>query len=175
MSFDPTTSPVDYVLLEGKRSPGLATISGADNKSRWDERRGFALSGARVVYRGMGLARPTLTIRLYTAEDWAGWHRWRPLVQRPPVGERATASDIWHPILEDLGVTAVVVENVLQPKQTTEDGEWTIEIKLIEHRAPVFTRELIEASATTPTDPVERRIAELNGQVQVELLAGEPQ
>ena len=172
MSFDPVTSPVDYVLLEGKRSPGLATISGADNKSRWDERRGFALSGARVVYRGMGLSRPTLTLRLYTVDDWAGWHQWRPLVQRPPVGERATASDIWHPILEDLGITAVVVENVLQPKQTAP-GEWTIEIKLIEHRAPVFTLENVDASAATPTDPVERRIAELTAQVGV--LAGEPQ
>lgn len=173
MSFDPVTSPVDYVLLEGQRSPGLATISGAGSKLKWDERRGFALSGSRVVFRGTILARPTLTIRLYTAKHWSAWHRWRPLIQRPPVGERATASDIWHPILEDFDITAVVVESVSQPKQTTDDGEWTIEIKLIEHRAPVFTLENVDASATTPTDPVERRIAALTA--QVEILAGEPQ
>lgn len=145
MTFNPVSEPIDYVLLANRRSPGLATLSNVSSPRRWDERKGYALSGARVVFRGIGLARPILTLRLYTEQDFADWHEWRSLVQRPPVGERARAQDIWHPILEDLGITKVVVEDVLQPRQTA-DGEWSIDIKFIEFRRPVRTLESIGAS-----------------------------
>jgi hypothetical protein len=165
VTFNPETDPVDYILLANQRSPGLAVISNAASLRRWDERRGYALSGARVVYRGLGLARPIVTLRLLSAADWDAWHEWRPLVQRPPVGEGARAQDIWHPILEDLDIGSVVVENVLQPKQVA-DGEWAIDIKFIEYRRPVPTLESIGSSEERATDPVDRYIEQLTGQVQ---------
>lgn len=165
MTFNPNTDPIDYILLANQRSPGLAVVKNADSLRRWDERRGYALSGARVVFRGIGLAKPIVTLRLLSTADWDAWHAWRPLVQRPPVGERAHAKDIWHPILEDLGIGSVVVENVLQPKQVA-DGEWNIDIKFIEFRLPVPTLETIGESDERSDDPVDRYIEDLSGQVQ---------
>jgi hypothetical protein len=165
MSFNPTTTPVDYILLANRRSPGIAEVNAANSPRRWDERRGYALSGARVVYRGIGLTRPIVTLRLYTDQDWQDWHEWRDLVERPPVGERARALDIWHPILEDLQVTSVVVEDVLQPKQTA-DGEWSIDIKFIEFRRPVRALSVPEGSEERSDDPVDRYIEQLTSQVQ---------
>ena len=166
MTFNPVSEPVDYILLANRRSPGIAIISNVSSPRRWDERRGYALSGARVVFRGIGLARPIVTLRLYTDDDFAAWHDWRSLVQRPPVGERARALDIWHPILEDLGITRVVVEDVLQPKQTA-DGEWSIDIKFIEFRRPQPTLETIGSSTDTETtDPVDLTIERLTAIVQ---------
>lgn len=164
MTFNPITSPVDYILLANRRSPGLATINAADSPRRWDERRGYAFSGGRVVFRGIGISRPILTLRLYTEEDWTGWHEWKTLVSRPPIGERAHALDIWHPILEDLDINSVVVEKVLQPKQTA-DGEWSIDIKFIEYRVPVPMLAVAEGSVERPGDPVDRYIEELTEQV----------
>jgi len=171
VTFNPINEPVDYVLLANRRSPGIAEIGNVASPRMWDERRGYALSGARVVYRGIGLARPLLTLRLFTTEDFDAWHEWRELVQRAPVGTRARAQDIWHPILEDLGIVSVVVEDVLQPKQVA-DGEWNIDIKFIEYRRPVVTLETIGSSDTDPADPVDELIGRLTAQVTE--LAGGP-
>ena len=169
MTFNPIDSPVDHILLSGRKSPGLAVVSNASLDSRWDIRKGFALSGSRPVYRGAGLAHPIVTLRLFTVQDWIDWGDWKDLVQRPPLGARARAKDIWHPILEDLGIGSVVVEKVLQPKQVA-DGEWNIDIKFIEFRFPVRTIETIGASEERPTDPVDVYIEELSTQIAV--LAG---
>lgn len=165
MSSDPVTNPVDYILLSNQRSPGLAEVSAANSPRRWDERAGFALSGSRVVFRGIGLSRPIVTLRLYTPQDWADWHVWKVLLMRPPIGERAHALDIWHPFLEDLGVTSVVVEDVLQPRQTA-DGEWSIDIKFIEYRNPTLMLDIPDGSAESTADPVDTQIEQLSAQVQ---------
>jgi len=165
MTFNPELAPVDYILLANRRSPGLAVVNAASSPRKWDERKGYALSGARVIFRGIGLARPIVTLRFLSSQDWLDWHAWRDLVQRPPLGVRARALDIWHPILEDLGIVSVVVEDVLQPKQVA-DGEWNVDIKFIEYRRPVFTLESIGSSQERSTDPVDRYIEALTSQVQ---------
>jgi len=165
-TFNPEIAPVDYILLAGEISPGLVVISGANSPRRWDERRGYALSGARVVYRGIGLARPILTFRLLSFEDWNDWHEWTDRVglQREPVGERARAKDIWHPILEDLGIVSVVIEDVGQPVQA-DDGEWHIVVKTIEYRRPVRRIEDVGSSEETPAlSENQRRIRDLSAQ-----------
>jgi hypothetical protein len=166
VSFDPTASPIDYVVLAGQRSPGIAEVLGTSSPRRWDERRGFGFTGAALIFRGVGLARPVIKIKLYTAQDWADWHAWRALVQRPPLGERARALDVEHPILDDLGISSIVVEDVLQPLQTA-DGEWTIEIRCIEYRRPLPAIQRIEGSATDEAlSPNQALIESLAGQVQ---------
>ena len=71
MTFNPITDPVDYFELAGRRSPGIAVLKNADSPRRWDERRGYALSGGFLRFRGIGLARPIFTLRLLTEEDFA--------------------------------------------------------------------------------------------------------
>lgn len=168
MTFNPLDEPIDHILLANLRSPGIAVIANADSMRRWDERRGYALSGARVVFRGIGLAKPIVTIRLFTTSDWNDWHQWREDVglQLPPRGERARAKDIWHPILEDLGIVSVVIQNVLQPKQVA-DGEWNIDIKMIEFRVPIRTLETIGSSEERQLTEAEQLILDLESQRDV--------
>lgn len=161
MTWDPITQPVDYIDLGGQRSPGLAEVVGASSPRKWDERRGYGLSGAIVVFRGIGLARFSVKLRFYTPEDWAGWYAWKPVVDRPPLGTRPRALDIWHPLLEAQQITKVVVEDVGQPEQT-DDGEWTVEIKFIEYRRPKIALAKPEGSQATPADPMEAEILRLN-------------
>ncbi len=164
MTFNPISEPVDTILLANRESPGIAVISNASSPRMWDERRGYALSGARVVFRGKGLARPIVTLRLFTDEDFAAWHDWRTILDTPSLSlapgtsfistfrRGRLALDIWHPILEDLGITKVVIEDVLQLKQVA-DGEWNVDIKFIEFRRPVRRLITAEASSERPTDP----------------------
>lgn len=165
MSWNPIDDPCDYITLSGQRSPGIAEVRGANSPRRYDERKGYGLSGATVVFRGIGLTRFTVELRLSTEQHWADWYAWKPMVDRPPAGTRPKALDIWHPFLEDLEVKSCVVEDVSQPSQV-EDGVWAIEIKFIQFRRPVLSLSKPEASKAAPVDPVDQRIEALTKQFQ---------
>lgn len=143
MAWNPIDSPCDYILLDEKKSPGIAEINGASSVRQWDEREGFGLSGAISVFKGRGLAKFAVTLRLYTDEDWEAWHAWKPLVDRLPTRKGGKGKDsgvlkIYHPLLELLDITDVAVTDVMQAVQTN-DGEWTVEIRFIEFRHPKLT------------------------------------
>jgi hypothetical protein len=157
VSWNPLDNPVDKVGLGGKLTPGLAEIVGADSPRQWDERTGYGLSGATVFFHGIKLSHFSIKLRLFTAADWDDWHAFKPLVDKPPIGKRPRSLDVSHPLLEDLGIRSVVVENVSVPEQS-DDGEWSIEIKVIEFRKPKFTMAKPEGSTATPVDPVEQQI-----------------
>lgn len=165
MTWNPLDQPVDHILLSGKRSPGIADVRGATSPRRYDERRGYGLSGATVVFRGIGLTRFTVELRLSTVQHWADWEAWKPLVDRPPLGTRPKALDVWHPYLEGLDVKSCVVEDVSQPTQV-EDGVWAVEIKFIQFRRPVLSLSKPEGSKAAPVDPVDQRIEALTKQFQ---------
>ncbi len=164
MTFTPLSAPIDFIILKGQRSPGTAELSGGSANNMWDERKGFALSGARLRYRGRGLARFSVVLTLISAQDWEEWHRWRPLVQQPPIGERARAMEIYHPILEDLGVSSCVVDKLHQPVQPRA-GEWQIKIDFIEQRPPAPAFVEVEGSEEEP-----RQLSALEVEIQAERL-----
>lgn len=166
MTFNPLSDPVDYILLSGVRSPGLAVLSGAGSPRGWDERRGYGLTGSTLIFRGNRLSRFACTLRLFTDEHWAEWEDFKDLVQRPPVGERDRAMDIWHPILVDLEINSVVVENVAQPIREGESNIWKIDIKFIEFRRPEFALSQPEGSESEDNDPNSRRIEALTAIVE---------
>jgi hypothetical protein len=89
-------------------------------------------------------------------------------VARPPGGERPRALDIVHPVLEDVEIRSVVVENVSQMTQT-DDGEWTVEIQLIEHRPVVRAAAVIDGSHQDTTDPLDAEIEDLTRVLRDEL------
>jgi hypothetical protein len=162
MTWDPIGAPCDYILLAGKRSPGLADVRGASSPRAWDEREGFGLSGAFSVFKGRRLAHFAVHLRLYTPQDWLDWYAWKPLVDKLPTrrgggGKDSGAMDIWHPVLEALDIRAVAVAEVMQPEQL-EAGEWAVEIKFIEFRHPKVTLATPEGSTATPVDPIEENI-----------------
>lgn len=153
MTWQPLTQPVDYITLAGQKSPGIAEVTGADSQRDLQERKGYGLGGATVVYKGIKLIKPKVVIRLTTDDDWTAWHAWKPLLDRPPTGRRARAMDIWHPILEDQGVTAVLVESVSQPVRTKDDGEWSITVGFIEYRPVQRSLATPAGSDTTQLTP----------------------
>ncbi len=165
MSWDPNTDPVDFVMLGGKRSPGLAEIVNADSPRRWDERKGYGLSGAIIIFRGVMLSHFVIRLTLVTSQDWADWYAWKPIVDKPPFGTRPKALDIVHPITEGLGIKACGIENVGQPVQS-DDGLWLVDIKCIEYRRPEIALAKPEASKAAPLDPIDQRIEALTKQYQ---------
>jgi hypothetical protein len=163
--WDPLSAPIDYLLVAGSRSPGIAEIVGAVSPRKWDERAGYGLSGSTLVFKGVGLVTFTIKLRLYTEYDWVSWRAWRTIVEKPPLGTRAKAVSVWHPFLEELGVTAAVVNELGQPAETAP-GEWTIAIKMTEFRAPKVALAKPEGAKAAPVDPYDQIITDLTKQVQ---------
>lgn len=147
-AWNPFEQPIDYALVAGRRTPGLCDIEGAGSPRQWDERRGYGVSGATLVYRGLKLSTFTMRLRLYGEGDFRAWHEFEPTVARAPTGERAQALDIVHPLLEEVGIRSAVVEDVLAPQQTA-DGEWTVEIRWKEFRQPRVTATPVQSSSTS--------------------------
>lgn len=167
MSFwNPLTEPQDWVDFAGIQSPGIADIVGASTPRSWDERDSYAVAGAFLVYHGKKLSHFSVKLRLYTPEDWDGWWALQPILAvLPRRGTRAKAIDITHPLLAAVGIRSVVVEDILQPEQTA-DGEWTIEIKLIEFRAPVIAAVKADGAKATPADPEDAQLEALNKEAE---------
>ena len=157
MSWNPLEHPVDKATIGGQLTPGLCELVGADSPRGWDERQGYGLSGATVFFTGIKLSHFSIKLRLYTTQDWEDWHTFKPVVDKPPIGKRPRSLDCAHPLLEDLGIRSIVIENVGAPEQT-DDGEWTVELKVIEFRRPKFTMARPEGSTATPVDPIEQQI-----------------
>jgi len=168
--FDPIDAPCDYILLAGQKSPGVAEIVGASSPREWEERNGYGVTGGFSVFMRRKLARFSVRLRLYESEDWIAWRAWKPIVDKLPKRRGGSGADsgmlsIWSPQLEDLDIKAVGVAEVGQPEQTG-DGEWTIEIKFIEHRSPKVTLAKPQGAAAEPVDPIDKVIEGLTDQFQ---------
>lgn len=169
MTFNPLTAPQDYIELANQRSPGIAELVGASSPREWDERKGYGVSGSFSVFRRRGLAHFSVRLKFYTNEDWAAWAAWKPIVDKVPTrrggGENPASGylKIDHPILADLDIKAVGVEDVGQPEQI-EDGVWQVTIKFIEFRQPKFALAKPEGAKATPVDPYDAKIEALTTQ-----------
>lgn len=161
-NWNPIAEPQDFVDFAGIRSPGLADVIGSSSPRSWDERDSYAVAGAFLVYHGKKLSHFSIKLRLYTVADWEGWWTLYPLLSKlPRRGVAAKAIDVSHPLLAANNIRSAVVEELMQPEQTN-DGEWTIEIKMIEFRAPVIAAAKADGAQATPADPEDAQLAELN-------------
>lgn len=164
--WDPIHAGIDYFLLEGQRSPGIARVAGHGPPRKWEERGGYGLSGSTLVYLGNGLAKWKTEIELWDAQDWAAWKLWRKLLPRPKPGAYANAQDFWHPFLEEHEIRSAVLLSSGFPKQVA-DGVWVIEHEWMQYRRPKLALQKPEGSAANaPADPVDELIGDLLGQVQ---------
>ena len=160
MVWSPLVLPVDFVIMAGRVTPGLADIIGASDPRRIDKRLGYGLSGSFPVFLGLDLSEFQLRLRLYDHQDWIDWDAFKPIVARPPYGKFPKALPIYHPYLTDLDIKAVMVKDRTQPEEI-EGGAHAITIDLITFRRPKIALAKPDASADKPSDdPVDKMIAE---------------
>lgn len=133
----------DQIYLSGLPSPGYAEVLGASAPRDWDVRKGPFMSGAWLAYTGDNLAKFTVRLHLWGPPDlFPEWIAFSKLLEKPPSGLSPAALSsfalsIDHPLLNSspVNISSVVVEDA---SQWTQDdlGEWTMDIKFIQFRAP---------------------------------------
>ena len=165
MSWNPISNPIDYFILQGKKSPGIARVQRAGSPRKFDERGGYGASGSVLVFMGRRLATFDAVIELYTVDDWDAWRAFMPLTARPPIGQRPKSLDIWHPYLVDLEIKSCVVTDALQPEPMDQGGH-SITIQFQEWRQLTQSLAKPEASKNAAsTDPYDKEIERLTSQL----------
>lgn len=169
MAWSPIESPQDWILFGGSRSPGIADIDGAELKWRLDVVKLYGMTGGYIRFTGRELCKFSVRLRFYEQQDWDVWEVWSKIVTAKPTVTSAMAQgavvtkdgakDIYHPLLQMVGITAAVVESVAAPKMTHESGEWTVIIKLIEFRGiPKVQMAKAEGAKAEPVDPYDQQV-----------------
>lgn len=163
--WNPLTQPLDKFVLAGEVSPGYAELKGVGTPRKWEQRRSYGMGGATVWFLGRELAQFTIRIELWTEEDWAHWQSWRHLVLAPPFGRRPRALDIWHPILDEKGISSVVVLDCKGPEQI-KPTVWRYDIECLAYRRPRMQLAKPEGSKVRPLSEPERAMIFLVGEVE---------
>jgi hypothetical protein len=170
----------DYFLIGSDQSPGNCTIKKLDSPRGWDERAGYAQSGATLVPKGDPLAVPVISVRLWTGDQYAAWKIFSAkylsqAVKYAPGTLTPKALSLVHPILNDppFYITEVVVQNVTAIPQT-DDGIWEYEIEFRRYRKPQLALgkpdAAIPAAQATQSSALDKQNA--SNAAKAEILAG---
>jgi hypothetical protein len=150
---------LDKMTIKGELSPGYCEISGLEEVRKFDEQAGVGTSGARVVYMGRGICHFTVKFFLSTQAEWDQWVEFKPILEREPTpGDKKGALEVKHALINDVGITAVYVEELFAPVQE-QPGLWVIEVKLVEARSPKFKLAQLDGAEATPNDPLQAKVA----------------
>lgn len=128
------TPPIqDFIILAGKKSPGVCTISGAGSPRAWDKGKPYGASPI-MVYTGDDLSDFEVAISLWEPEHWAQWNSFARVLEKRPNGVAPKALTIIHPQLNraPLEITEVVIRDVTQWVQGTgsKSGLWVATIPM---------------------------------------------
>jgi len=94
----------DAIDLGGRKSPGVATLSGHDRVHEWDVQQGNAQSGANTRLKGDKPQEFTVTFYLVRDEaqgidDWVEWESFVEVIEATVAGPTPKAVEIYHPDL----------------------------------------------------------------------------
>lgn len=137
-----------------------------------DERIGYGMEYAVLVYTGRKLAEFRFDLVLVTEADWAYWQRFRSIIHAVP-GHIMTAAStarslaIWHPQLYPLGIVQCVVAK--EPQEVIQDDMTGIVSVQFKQTVPLPIPGYAKPEAAQqqpPADPLEAQNAALTKELQ---------
>lgn len=141
----------DTIVLAGKRSPGVATLSGHDRNVEWDVKDGPGLTGATMSPKKIPPV--AFQVSFYLVKDdaegddqFAAWDAFKAVIESSLSGSTPKALDIYHPDLaaQTPPITSVCKASVGGPTYDGLGGK-TVVVKFQEYRPAK------KVSAASPT------------------------
>ncbi len=138
----PTADVWNYMLVAGKRTPGVVRLSGNDLKIGWDKQQATATSGGWTKRINEPIKEFDAEFNLcdeVNAEGRSDFDDWDPfeatLKAAVAPKKKPYALDVSHPDLARVGITAVTVETVGGMVLDGKGGA-TCRVHFIEYRPP---------------------------------------
>jgi hypothetical protein len=127
----------DYVLLAGKRSPGVIPPGGVDfhRVFEWDKKKGKGTIGATPTFTGKPPAEGTITFHFWADSHFRAWDSFVAMFDYDPTKKEPTALDVDHPELRRLKIKSLIVEKIGTIKDVG-DGKWEVKIDCFEYTPP---------------------------------------
>lgn len=183
MAFGGTLNPIKYAnawmrfFMNGVQSPGTIPrggIRGFERKTGWDKKAGKGTKGATLTLKDAPPCEGAITLQLFTPQDFTDWDNFvETVLSIAPDKQKSEGLSIWHPALQAIGLTNVVVA-AFSPPDHQGKGLYHVVISLIEWQQPpaVSVVSTVAAAATDqaggdqnlapPPDP---RIVALEAQI----------
>lgn len=130
--IDPRSPELNYVVVAGVQSPGVAKLTGVKAPYMYDVQPAYGREGAVTIFKGRGIAKPLLTLKFFEPKHFIAWDAFKQLL-KPPTPTKPLVLQMRHPLLTSAGIDAVAVEELGEPERQT-NGEWIASIQLIEYR-----------------------------------------
>lgn len=133
------TNPVDNpelydsIVVGGKRSPGVVTLSGHDRKIGWDVKKGPGQSGATTTRTSEDPAEVTCKFYLADDEEFTAWDSFEQVLKSTVSGANPQALDIYHPDLVSRDIKSIVLKTLGGVVHDGMGGQ-TISVVLLEYR-----------------------------------------
>jgi hypothetical protein len=187
MAFDPFSSPVDYIVLGGNRSPGIARIESIERSWVFENRRSDGQAGANKVFKGRDLSKISVRFELFDAADLAAWETFANAISYPDniTKKEVRGLDLVHPIVSLYGIKAVTLQKI-GALTATSARVWSVSIDLEEWREPAPVVAKVKGAQSVPLrekpdselTPLERELREarreLERQRAIDAAAGRP-
>lgn len=140
---NPVDNPELYesIVLAGRKSPGVVTLSGHDRKVNWDVKQGSGQSGASTSVKDIPPVEFTCSFYLVKdpttpdSDDLAEWPDFLALINSTVNGTSAKAVDIYHPDLAENDIKSVCKALVGGVVHDGKGGQTRV-VKFIEYKPP---------------------------------------
>jgi len=134
----------DYLYLAGQQWPGICEVTGSGVSRRIDAKATKGSDGAVLKDNGMDLAKLTLKLTLWDADQWANVQALLPTVHPRRAGGARNPTSISTPYTKLLGINNIYIKSIGIPqldktKQiltlTMQAIEWVPAPKPVKHAA----------------------------------------
>ena len=131
---------VDSITLANVQAPGKWSLVGGPKVFGWEVRKGMYLSGSTVVPTGDDLIEAEFMVEIWDPVDFVAFKAFRAsFLKKALIGVAgapiASALGIYHPELNELGCSSVVVKEI-NPVLNDGTGVWTTKVKFLQYRPP---------------------------------------
>lgn len=166
----PADSAWDYLLVAGKRSPGVVKVSGDGIKVGWDIQQATATTGGVTRRTGEPIKEFDAEFYLTDERDALGttdFDRWdafqKTLEASVAPGRKPYALDIYHPDLARVRITSATVGSIGTVALDGKGGG-TIKVHFLEYRPPkpIGNVTLTKTAGDTKIDKALAEIDRLN-------------
>ena len=165
--IDPFSQPQawDVIQVAQQVSPGLCKLAGFKRAFEWDQKKGKGTTGATATFVGRPLAKGTITIKIWTLDQYNALIAFLPLLKYDPTKKAVQAVDVYHPALAMIDLLSFVCEGVGMLEHAGEQL-YTCVIELLEYAPPPKASAVSTPSGSattgtggsgasgTPADPV---------------------
>ena len=125
----------DFVIVADRALPCLRDYPKAKPGRKLDAKSAPGSSGGRIVDKGYDLAKVSVTLSLWTEDHFATWGALLEVIQ-PRAGRRRDAVSIYHPALEAVGISSVVVESISSIEHSGTAGIYRASFEAIQYQPP---------------------------------------